>query len=480
MARTFNNADKITVSNDASLNSNPFTINIHLNKGGSDVDAAFNRILFKSNQSDNGFVMLTHSDKRPYFIVYNTAGTSFNTYSLMPTLPVNTGKWYTLTFLSTGDLEVWVDGVSQGTVAFSGSYSASGADLIFGRSSASQDLNSLAMSEFSYVRAIMTDEQIKALHSGVRINRLNIPFGCYLPFVGNSSPEPDLSGEGNNGAITSGTGTFKQASVGRYAPAPKYRPPIVLSVGLTAVSRIFNIRHDISQEVGRTFNIRSDILNLVNRVFNLRHDILILVNRPFNIRHDIAQLVSRQFNLRHDLAGVVNRVFNLRHDISQFVNRNFAVRHDILNLVNRQFNIRHDIFQLVSRTFNLRHDLAGTVSRIFNLRHDLAGTVGRIFNIRSDILNSVNRAFTIRHDILILVGRTFNVRHDILQFVNRVFNLRHDLSGAVSRTFNLRHDIFGLISGGQTIPFGDVKASDNVTFGNVKAQDSINFGDAKG
>lgn len=36
------------------------------------------------------------------------------------------------------------------------------------------------------------------------------------------------------------------------------------------------------------------------------------------------------------------------------------------------------------------------------------------------------------------------------------------------------------VTGGQTIPFGDVPASDGVTLGNVSASEGLSFGDAKG
>ena len=345
---------------------------------------------------------------------------------------------------STSSRKLYIDGILKGTdthnITGITGQSAAVLGAINDNGSFVQTITNTAICEHAKWDVALSINEMLAYVKGVTANRIRYPdLRVYIPLYGDSSPEPDFSSHARNGTVT-GTTKANHAPVDMMTKLSKASFLDVVS-GLTAVSRIFNVRHDISQEVGRTFNIRSDIAQFVNRIFNLRHDVLILTSRQFNLRHDVSQLVSRGFNLRHDLAGTVSRIFNARHDISQFVNRNFTVRYDILILVSRSFNIRHDILQLVSRTFNLRHDLSGTVNRVFNVRHDLAGSVNRTFNIRSDILNLVNRAFSLRHDISQSVSRTFNIRHDVSQFVNRVFNLRHDLAGAVSRIFNIRHDI---------------------------------------
>jgi hypothetical protein len=75
----------------------------------------------------------------------------------------------------------------------------------------------------------LTADEASALANGVnpiRIKRNSIM--GYWPIYGIASPEPDLSGNGNNGTVT-GTTAADHPPVGRYAPAPRYGFPFVSS-----------------------------------------------------------------------------------------------------------------------------------------------------------------------------------------------------------------------------------------------------------
>lgn len=63
---------------------------------------------------------------------------------------------------------------------------------------------------------------------------------AFYPLYGNSSPEPDISGNGHNGTLTS-TVKRDHAPVGRYVSAPGYRPQIVISPAVVrpVFSKIF-------------------------------------------------------------------------------------------------------------------------------------------------------------------------------------------------------------------------------------------------
>jgi hypothetical protein len=123
--------------------------------------------------------------------------------------PVSTvGVWYHVALTrDTTTATLWVNGASQGTDTGTPTNNPSGFFRIGSGSGSFSGTRSFA--DAAYWTAVLTQAELTALSKGARPNTIRpASLTLWLPLDGLQSPEPDLSGNANNGTLTGTASAF--------------------------------------------------------------------------------------------------------------------------------------------------------------------------------------------------------------------------------------------------------------------------------
>lgn len=143
---------------------------------------------------------------------------------LTGTVDVVNAAWHHIcgTYDGTNAMELFVDGVSDGTLTHS-----VGGTVDYGTTNVRLDLGYYTgqapsfqldgrLAEFAFWSVVLSDDEIAALAGGTTANHIRAPsLLVYYPLHGLSSTEADLAGEARNGTVTG-------AIVGDHSPTGPY------------------------------------------------------------------------------------------------------------------------------------------------------------------------------------------------------------------------------------------------------------------
>jgi hypothetical protein len=159
-----------------------------------------------SDQNDDSTVfgtLLKSSGKIAYYTTY--AGGAY-TFLDPGTTTLSVDTWYQVGMsLDASFLQTYVNGVSDGTVASNGVSLLSGTqNFVMGSQPASAGRNfNGRIADVAIWNVVLTAAEFVALAAGIRPNTVRpASLKGYWPLDGVNSPEPDLSGFGNNGTLT--------------------------------------------------------------------------------------------------------------------------------------------------------------------------------------------------------------------------------------------------------------------------------------
>lgn len=147
------------------------------------------------------------------------------------------GNWYNLVLTfnpsSSPGFFTFVNGVSDGT-GNTGVVSAWGTNVTsFGytdKAGVASLFNNQRLEDWAIWNVVLTAREIAALAAGARPGKIRpLALGAWLPFDGLQSPEPDLSGNKNNGTLT-GTALAFGAPVMMFTPRSPFLLPAAPAV----------------------------------------------------------------------------------------------------------------------------------------------------------------------------------------------------------------------------------------------------------
>lgn len=209
MGRSFNGTtDQIgcgsgTANQPGSAMSASFWVNPSQLGGGSDTYALMVSNLNVTNQQAFGVYLKTDGKLAIYTKVNNYDGSGSHTLS--------TSTWYNIvaTYDTTNGLVGYVGGASDGTAAAAGSLATTTTTLQFGfdNSTAGRTFGG-KLADVALWNVALTVGEVAALAKGVRANQVRPnALTFFAPLDGLASPEPDLSGNANNGTLTGTSAT---------------------------------------------------------------------------------------------------------------------------------------------------------------------------------------------------------------------------------------------------------------------------------
>jgi len=181
------------------------------------LDATVRRVFDKFNNTAGvslGYAAVTSSVFQVVVAIWNGASGTWT----CPISALTTGIWQHLAVTyNAGSVSntptMYINGVSQTvtqTATPSGSLGTDVQDLYFGNNSGLDRCFNGSMAEQALWDIVLTGAQVSSLASGVWPMGLgtgaNVPEG-YWPLCGYASPEPDFSGNANNGVVTGTTST---------------------------------------------------------------------------------------------------------------------------------------------------------------------------------------------------------------------------------------------------------------------------------
>lgn len=140
------------------------------------------------------------------------------------TVVFSTATWYHIAMVKNGTgagaLKSYVNGTQDGSVTSNRSIAHFAVNVNFGRYADAGHAFDGRIAEPAIWAASLTADEISALAKGaspVMVHSANLK--GHWPFWGSGSPEPDLSGNGNNATVNGTVPSANHAPVGRYAPS---------------------------------------------------------------------------------------------------------------------------------------------------------------------------------------------------------------------------------------------------------------------
>jgi hypothetical protein len=143
------------------------------------------------------------------------------------------GNWYhlALTYDSVNGLTGYVNGAVDGTHAANGLLATAGLTLRFGGGDAGGNSFSGRIAQVAEWNVVLTPTEIMALSNGTLPSQVRqTALAGYWPLDGIESPEPDFSGNANNGTVT-GTGKAAGAPMMMFTP----RRPLTVPFDATII-----------------------------------------------------------------------------------------------------------------------------------------------------------------------------------------------------------------------------------------------------
>jgi Concanavalin A-like lectin/glucanases superfamily len=206
VARSFNgSSDTINLgSNDTFLGPAAISLSVWVNPAFT--IPAYSAVVSRFDQADTFYyqIFIKSTGKAAWYIRGPSGGPSIDPGS--HTISTSTWTHLGLTYDSVNGLQTYVNGVSDGTQSANGALATNygGTFLTLG-----EDLNTGGrlfagnMADFSLWNTPLSAAEFLALASGTRPNKIRpIALRAWLPLDGLVSPEPDLTGNGNNGTLT--------------------------------------------------------------------------------------------------------------------------------------------------------------------------------------------------------------------------------------------------------------------------------------
>jgi hypothetical protein len=199
MARDFNGSTDQIFTSAYPVSSAAITLSVWFNPSGN--GNTYNGILIHNS---TGFVQILMRNTRniSWYVAANA------TISIDPgPTTLSIGQWYHLAFTydSTNGLLTYINGASDGTVAANGNVhviGSVGVAIGWDNINASRNVPG-SIADAAEWNIALSSSDIAKLVAGVRPP--SVQFGScvgYWPLDGYASPEPDLSGNGNNGTLT--------------------------------------------------------------------------------------------------------------------------------------------------------------------------------------------------------------------------------------------------------------------------------------
>ena len=221
MARDFtaNVANYITIGDVAAIDITGTALSISC-WGQIDVNNAYNTLVAKENSAGTGaqYALFVDNVGKTFVIIGDAAGAE----SATGATTVTTGGWHHFGLRKNGTgagaLQAFLDGVSDGSATSNKTIQNTAHALRFG-SRVDQDLTCDGrIAEVGIWDVALADVEFAALAKGaspLRFRRDHLK--GYWPLFGVAYPEPDLSGNGNNGTQNGTVGVANHAPVGRIA-----------------------------------------------------------------------------------------------------------------------------------------------------------------------------------------------------------------------------------------------------------------------
>lgn len=233
MSRSFNgSSDAINCGNGVSLRQTTWTVSTWIN--GAVLGGGTYRSICcygePIGKRDYNLGVNTVSQAR---VLFSTGASTFHGVEGATTL--STGVWYHIAGTYDGTtLLLYVNGVQDGSLSFSGTPDCTSlASLYIGELFGSAEYFNGQIAHFALWSAAFSVNQIVDLASGWIPNKVNTSnLQAYLPLFGLVSPEPDVSGNGNNGTLTGTSRGATDPNTNIYLPYPTgpivaQRPPII-------------------------------------------------------------------------------------------------------------------------------------------------------------------------------------------------------------------------------------------------------------
>jgi Concanavalin A-like lectin/glucanases superfamily len=206
LARSFNGtSDFIDVGNSSALNPASITVSCWVYwKGTYDTNGEQWFVGRDDNTLGRVFALGLSGGNPPLVVQVNGAFTVGNVGSLT----INTWEQITFTGSSAAGYEVWLNGTGGGASPPGTSMATSTGDVTIGERTYNTNHGFVNgdITEIAIWNTVLTPTQISNLASGQRANTIgaNANLVGYWPILG-QSPEPDESGNGNNGVLTGTT-----------------------------------------------------------------------------------------------------------------------------------------------------------------------------------------------------------------------------------------------------------------------------------
>jgi hypothetical protein len=227
MARSFDGVDdKITITRTSALDSlfhsSAFSVAFMIKVTGTTTRQMWGR----KDAADPGFIGgHINWDAAGKVSFYCGAGGDYQAVFSAST-NLNNGNWRPVVFVRNGaTIYIFVDG-AQDNSATRIAGTGTDTDLFLGTFTSLSFYNGI-LGEFAAWDVALSAEEIAALAKSVPANRIrSTALKLYLPLWGLASPEADVSGLAQNGAVT-GALLANHPPIGRYAPC-RFRPPLLL------------------------------------------------------------------------------------------------------------------------------------------------------------------------------------------------------------------------------------------------------------
>lgn len=483
MARNFDGVDDKIVYSGAAIDETAIISFSVLIKPANFTQTAKRIIHFRDG--NQGFKLAFRGDGGDYFhLLTNHANGSGNWgASTSSNLRIDVGttlKWYKISgSVSSGTgktvVRLRIDGVNASDT--SGGQFSSGNDTdtvhVGSRTSDSAFFNG-DIAELQIWNGSKTDGQLDG--SFLRLDHDNLVF--YSRILGNVSPEVDLSGNANNGTITGTTKT-------NHPPVPMltqiYRASFLDAV-IAAITKEFLLGATLEKLITKTTVLGSTLSKILTKTTALGATLQKIITKDTILGATLQKVITKTYVISSTLQKVITKDTVLGSTLEKVITKTFAIGATLATtgVITKAFSIGATLQKLsITKTTAL----GATLEKVLTKSTALGSTLQK----------TITKTFVIGSTLAILLTKTTQFGSTLQKVITKDTALGATLhKNSILKTFAIGATLSSdIVTGGQTVPFGNAsaqetsnfgnaKAQETTSFGTAKAQDSLNLGDAKG
>jgi len=260
-------------------------------------------------------------------------------------------------------------------------------DLSFGNNhngTFGTNLDSLA--ETALYNGVLDSNATTAHANGVRVSRIRSDLRVfYMPISGNSSPEADLSGNGNNGTVT-GTTKVDHPPVGFYLPMQRFHRIIVSAGGTIQVLKSVIIKHNIKTAITKNTILKQNLKSSVQKLTTIKHQIIEAIKKQITVKQNILAPTTSFLLLEDGVSFLL-----LEDDTSKLLLESSP---NIIQVL-KQIILKHNIVASINKNTIIKQNLSTAIQKLIILKHNLKSAITKLIIIKQSILPTLVHPFEV-------------------------------------------------------------------------------------